>query len=140
MKIRSYVHHALSLLFTSAIFAVSSAVFTSLLLRNLGAIVGMFVEAESGAEFDFALIFEQTKNAELSFFWLVPLLLGALLYIADKILFYKIESKRVRGGLKYFFFFSFLFSSYLLTLLFTKVNDVRFIDLLYKLVPLIDKL
>ena len=112
----------------------------NLLLRNLGAILSIFLPSEENAKFDFSLIFEQLRDANiLPHIWL-PLLcaagFGFLLFYVSK----RVKNQIVISIIAIFacvvlFLFSFL-SSFLLT----SVNGIRFCDLLAKLIPLIDKL
>ena len=116
-------------------------VFTaSLLLRRLGWLVSNFIKADDNDKFDFVGIFEQTKDAALSIHWLIPLLLSILFLFATCLLFQRIKNKAIRTTLSILSFSVFMTVAVVVALMFTRVNGVRFCDLLEKLLPLIDKL
>ncbi len=112
----------------------------SLLLRNLGRLVGNFIKAGDNDKFDFAVIFEQTRDAALSIHWLLPLILGVLFLFLSCCLFRRIKSKATVAVLRIALFVLFMAVAVALALMLTRVNGVRFCDLLMKLLPLIDKL
>lgn len=126
--------------FISALIIVVSTLATTMILRNLDWLVGKFVEPGGDGKFDFVRIFEQTKEARLSVHWLFPLLLGLLFFIASLYLLTKIKRKAVRVILDIAVFFILLVAAFICSLLLTRINEIRFGDLLAKLLPLIDKL
>ena len=128
------------LLVSSAVFVLSSIVFSSLLLKNLGIIIGAFVDSSEGDKFDFAEIFAQTSHARLSFHWILPLAFGLLFAFLCAFVFSKTENIKAQNAFCICVFLFLLVLSYLSCLLLTKVNGIRFFDLLYKLLPLIDSL
>ena len=137
---KKYADKALRLLSVSFVFTVVSVVVSSFLIGNLGNIIGALLPSNSGGEYDFALIFEQTKNARLSFPFAIPFALGGLFYLAVKYVFVNLRNLRVRRALNVVSCCLLLLISFIAVLLMTKVNGIRFCDLLYKLIPLIDKL
>ena len=114
------------------------ALAASLVLRNLGGILGLFLER--GGELDFASIFSQLQNAQIRPHWLIPLLLfaafAALLYFVPPRgkLYGLWVTAYVAAGLML------LFACSVLSLLLSHVNDVRFIDLLRALIPMLKSL
>ena len=112
----------------------------SFILRRLGWLVGTFIKAGDNDKFDFVGIFEQTKDAALSIHWLVPLLLSILFLFANHLLFKRIKNKAIGITLGIVLFSVFMMVAVVCALMFTKVNGVRFCDLLGKLLPIIDKL
>ena len=114
------------------------ALAASLVLRNLGGILGLFLER--GGELDFASIFSQLQNAQIRPHWLIPLLLfaafAALLYFVPPRgkLYGLWVAAYVAAGLML------LFACFVLSLLLSHVNDVRFIDLLRALIPMLKSL
>ena len=123
-----------------AFITIIPLVAASCLLRNLGAIVGAFVQADEGDKFDFANIFSQTQDAELSLHVLIPLMLGILFLAIRFFLISKIKTKIYRVSLTCILFLVFLLIAVICSLLMTRVNGIRFVELLEKLLPLIDKL
>ncbi len=111
-----------------------------LVLRNLGGLVGMLVEADADAAFDFARIFEQTKDARIAPHWLSPLLLfGAYAFALWRF------SPRVKRSALHVILWGILFAvllavGFACSLMLTRVNDIRFCDLLAALLPVIGKL
>lgn len=130
---------------TSAAIQTLFIVFTPLLLaflmlRNLGGIVGLFIESDADAKFDFARIFDQTKDARITLAWLPSLLLGCAFYAFLRFLLPKLKSRVLRVLLNILLFALFFVCALLLSLLLTRVNQIEFFDLLRELLPLIDKL
>ena len=112
----------------------------NLLLRNLGAILAIFLPREENAKFDFPLIFEQLRDASiLPHIWL-PLLcaagFGFLLFYVSK----RVKNQIVISIIAFFAFVVLFLFSFLSSFMLTSVNGIRFCDLLAKLIPLIDKL
>ena len=114
------------------------ALAASLVLRNLGGILGLFLER--GGELDFASIFSQLQNAQIRPHWLIPL----LLFAAFAALLYFVPPK---GKLRPLWIAAYvaaglvlLFACFVLSLLLSHVNDVRFIDLLRALLPMLGSL
>ena len=124
----------------SLIIPIAAIGLTACILHNLGFIVGLFVDSGEGDKFDFVEIFSQTHGAALSLHWIIPLLCGALFYGISLGCSAWIKNKPLRtasGILSW----SVVFLIALITCLsLTKVNDIRFCDLLQKLIPLLDKL
>ena len=112
-----------------------SVLLAFLVLRHLGAIVGALT-GPSGGDIDFARIFEQTRNAVITPHWLVP-----LMYCTAFCAFtvsrpprgWKIIL-RVLAGI-----FCFLLA-FVTALLMTRVNAIRFADLLLALIPMLGAL
>ena len=112
----------------------------NLLLRNLGAILSIFLPSDENAKFDFPRIFDQTRDANISPHIWLPLACASAFVL---LLFW--ISKRVKNRLAVSviacFSFAVLFlAAFLSSLMLTSVNGIRFCDLLSKLIPLIDKL
>ena len=120
--------------------AVIPVITASLLLRNLGRLIGKFVKSGENDKFDFARIFSQIRDAEISVHWLIPVILGLLLYLTAVYLLSRIKSKSLRVGLEIFLFAVFLLSALAAAILLTNVNGICFGRLLGKFIPLIDKL
>ncbi len=110
----------------------------ALTLRNLGGILSLFLE--SGGELDFVAIFSQLEGARISPHWLLPLLLfaafAALVYFVPP-----------RGKLMPLWVVAYVLAGLclltvclILSLLLCRVNDVRFLDLLRALIPVIGSL
>jgi hypothetical protein len=128
------------ILWQAAALIVLPVLISSLLIRNLGYIVGLFVESGDDAKFDFAQIFMQTRDARLVPCLLIPIILALAFVIFDCFCISKINCRVTRLivfslTIALAFILSFAFS-----LMLTRVNGVRFFDLLAKLIPLIDKL
>ncbi len=110
----------------------------ALALHNLGGILALFLE--SGGELDFIAIFSQLEGARISPHWLLPLLLFAA--FAALLLFFPPKGSKKAlwialytcGGVVL------LLVSYTISLLLCRVNDVRFLDLLRALIPVIGSL
>lgn len=113
---------------------------TALLLRNLGWLIGRFVESGAGDELDFARIFEQLRDARLTMHWLLPALLGAVFFAVAFRCLTTIGNRAVRRALCVTLFLILLALAHVASLALTRVNGIRFCDLLGKLLPLIDKL
>ena len=126
--------------FASAFISIVSIFTAATILRNLGWLLGNFVEPGVNDKFDFVRIFEQTKNAGLSIHCFFPILLGLLFLISNFYLFPKIKNKVSCITLAIFLFILLFIIAFVCSLLLTRVNGIRFCDLLYKLLPLIDKL
>ena len=117
---------------------ILSAWAAALTLRNLGGILALFLE--SGGELDFIAIFSQTKDALISPNWWIPLLLW--IAFAALLLFFPPKGSKkplwialyACGGV------ALLLVSFVLSLLLCRVNDVRFLDLLRALIPVIGSL
>ena len=117
---------------------ILSAWAAALTLRNLGSILALFLE--SGGELDFIAIFSQLEGARISPHWLLPLLLFAA--FAALLLFFPPKGSKkplwialyACGGV------ALLLVSFVLSLLLCRVNDVRFLDLLRALIPVIGSL
>ena len=131
---RNVAAWAVFLLMNGAIFG------TALIVRNLGRLVGLFVESGTGAALDFALIFEQTKDAQLSVPWFLSVLWGILFWILAFRCLAKVKKRPVSFLLMAVLFLVLLGIALLSSLMLTRVNDIRFYDLLRKLLPLIGKL
>lgn len=113
---------------------------TMLLLRNLGGLVGRFVESGPDDKFDFAGIFAQTEDARLTVHWILPVLLGILFFIVVFRFFAGIERRAVGFALMLILFLILFGIALVCSLALTRVNDIRFCDLLAKLLPLLGKL
>ncbi len=111
-----------------------------LVLRNLGGLIGMFVEADADAAFDFVRIFEQTKDAQIAPHWLFPLLLFGTYAFA----LLRFSPRATRSALHIILwvilFVLLLTVGFACSLMLTRVNDIRFCDLLAALLPVIGKL
>ena len=126
--------------FVSVFITVGPMICASVILRNLGWIIGRFVESGTNDGLDFARIFEQLKEARLSVHFLLPLLFGVLFFVLEHYFVKKLKSKGMRIILNSFIFTVLFVFSFVCSLAFTYVNGIRFCDLLGKLLPLIDKL
>ncbi len=117
---------------------ILSVLAATLTLRNLGGILSLFLER--GGELDFVAIFSQTKDALITPNWWIPLLLWTA--FAVLLLFFPPKGSKkplwialyACGGVVL------LLVSFALSLLLCRVNDVRFIDLLRALLPVIGSL
>ena len=123
-----------AIVFALPIFAVS------LLLRNLGAIISKFIQSDENAKFDFALIFDQLRDARLSLHWALPVVSAVLLGVLLFFVFKNIKSRLAVGIIAFFAIIIFFILSFASSLMLTSVNGIRFCDLLSRLIPLIDKL
>ena len=110
----------------------------ALTLKNLGGILSLFLE--SGGELDFVAIFSQLSDAHISPHWLLPL----LLFAAFAALVYFVPPK---GKLLPLWVTAYVLAElclltvcFILSLLLARVNDVRFLDLLRALIPVIGSL
>ena len=112
----------------------------ALLLRNLGSVIAILFPSDENAGFDFPRIFEQLRDADLSLHWAIPLAcavgFGCLLFFVFK----KIQCKLAAGIIVGFSFVILFLVAFLLSLMLTSVNGIRFGDLLSKLIPLMDEL
>lgn len=124
----------------AALIVSVSMLFAVLVLRNLGSIVGLLVGSEGGGKFDFALIFSQTRDARLNIHWFFPCCFGVLFFSCQRYFFTNIKSKAVRVTLLALMLTLFIIIGSVVSLVLTRVNGIRFSDLLFKLIPLIDKL
>ncbi|MBQ7378073.1 MAG: hypothetical protein IJW70_00170 [Clostridia bacterium] len=111
-----------------------SAVAASLTICNLGSILSLFLE--SGGELDFVAIFSQLQDARI-----VPhLLLPLLLFAAYTALLFLVPPKGTRRAVRVTLYvlagLVLLLVCFAISLLLTRVNDVRFIDLLRALIPM----
>lgn len=113
---------------------------TAWILRHLGFLVGLFVQAGEGDTFDFAEIFSQTRDADLALHIWIPLLCGVLFCGAVLGLAVLVKNRVVRGGLCVVVWILLFTVALVACLAFTWVNDIRFCHLLGKLIPLMDKL
>ncbi len=127
-------------LLPSACIALLPIGAAALFVRDLGWIIGRFVESQEGAKYDFARIFEQTREAELSFFWLLPLLFGVLFALAETFAFSRIKRRGVRITLEAVLILLLLLAAFLCSVLLCEVNGIRLCDLIGKLLPIIDEL
>ena len=109
-------------------------------LRNLGGIVGMLVEADADAAFDFARIFEQTKDASIAPHWLLPLLTFGAYALALLRFFRGAKRSAARFLLCAVPFVLLLAFGFACSLMLTRVNGIRFCDLLGALLPVIGRL
>ena len=117
------------------------SIFTAVsVLRNLGGLVGALVESNADAAFDFARIFEQTKTAQIAPHWLLPLLLFGIYAFAVWRFSKKHKPSALRVILWSVLFILLLAVSFAFSLMLTRVNGIRFCDLLAELLPIIDKL
>ena len=135
----SAFHRVLPFFFGAAI-TVASLCLTAGILRNLGGLIGCALGSETDAKFDFVQIFEQTRRARLSLHWGAPLLCGVLFGVINGLLLPKLGKKTVCVILSIVLGIFLFFVATVCSLAWTKVNDVRFLHLLEKLLPLIDKL
>ena len=113
---------------------------TAWILRHLGFLVGLLVDTGEGDKFDFAEIFSQTRDADLTLHWILPILCGALFYgisLGLSTIVRKKAHRVVPGILSWCLLF---LAALVACLAFTQVNDIRFCHLLGKLIPLMDKL
>ena len=125
---------------TSLLIPTAAVGLTAWILRHLGFLVGLFVDAGEGDKFDFAEIFSQTRDASLSLHWILPLLCGVLFYGISLWFSTWIKAKALRAALNILAWFLLFLTALVVCLAFTKVNDIRFCHLLGKLIPLMDKL
>ena len=114
------------------------ALAASLTLRNLGGILGLFWEG--GGELDFVAIFSQLQSAQIRPHWLIPLLLFTVFAV---LLFFvppkgKLSALWIAGYVVVGVLLLLICS--VLSLLLSHVNDVRFIDLLRALIPMLGSL
>ncbi len=110
----------------------------ALTLKNLGAILSLFLQ--TGSDLDFVAIFSQLSDARLGVHILIPLLLwGAF---AAMLMFFtrKHDRRALRITLTVLAGLSSLVLGFIAALLLTRVNGVRFIDLLRALIPVIGSL
>lgn len=134
---KKHIWLCMSALLGGTILSIFAAVSV---LRNLGGLVGRFVEANADAAFDFTRIFEQTKTAQIAPHWLLPLLLfGAYAFAVWRF------SKKHKASVLCVILWSVLFIlllsvSFACSLMLTRVNDIRFCDLLAALLPIISRL
>ena len=114
------------------------ALAASLTLRNLGGILGLFLEG--GSELDFVAIFSQLHSAQIRPHWLIPL----LLFTAFAALLYFVPPKGKLYGLWVAAYVAagvvLLLACFVLSLLLSHVNDVRIIELLRALIPMLGSL
>ena len=127
-------------LLPSACIALLPIGAAAVIVRNLGWLIGRFIESDEGATYDFARIFEQTSDAELRFFVILPLLFGAIFGAVEIFAFSRVKRRGLRVVLRIVLFFLLFVASFLCSLLLCEVNGIRLCDLLGKLLPLIDKL
>ena len=133
---RSYLPPALC---AAAIPAVSLGL-TAWILRHLGFLVGLFVQAGEGDKFDFAEIFSQTRDADLTLHMWFPLLCGVLFCGAVMGLAVLVKNRVLREALGVVVWILLFLAALGACLALTRVNDIRFCHLLGKLIPLMDKL
>ena len=124
----------------SLLISVGAIGLTACILRNLGFLVGLLVDSGEGDKFDFVAIFSQTQDAALSLHWIVPLLCGALFYGISVGLSVWIKKRPLRVALSTLAWSVVFLIAFICCLALTNVNDIRFCDLLQKLIPLLDKL
>ena len=123
----------------SVIIVALPMIGSSLILRNLDNILALVVDG-GGDGFDFVRIFAQTRDANLTLHWSIPILLGVAFLLTSLFGFSRIQKRSVRIALKIVLALFLLGAGLICALLLTRVNDIRFGDLLAKLIPLIDKL
>lgn len=140
MRTRASTHPA-ALWASSALLIAAAPVFAScLLLRELGRLVGLFVDAPAEDGLDFVRIFSQTRHARLTPHVLIPLVLCVLFSILCIYALSRIRRTAPRLTLLLLLLIVLSTVSLVCSLLLTRVNGIRFIDLLRQLLPLIDKL
>ena len=127
----------LSALLGGAILSTFAAV---LVLRNLGCLVGMFVDTDADAAFDFVRIFEHTTDAQIAPHWLFPLLLFGVYAFALRRFLPRVKQSALHIILWTILFVLLLAVGFACSLMLTRVNDIRFCDLLAALLPVIGKL
>ena len=113
---------------------------TAWILRHLGFLVSLFAESGEGDKFDFAEIFRQTLDADLTIHPWIPLLCGVLFWGAALGASVTIKGRVLRGGLCAAVWLLLFVTALIVCLALTRVNDIRFCHLLGKLIPLMDKL
>ena len=122
--------------FFAAELAASAA--AVMILRRLGQILGGLLSADG--DMDFAAIFAQTADAAIRPCWLLPLIVCA---VFAALLFFD-PLKRCAKGWRIAFWsvvtVLFLLGTLLGVLLLTRVNDIRFCDLLAALLPVLGAL
>ena len=127
-----------SALLGGAILSTFAAV---LVLRNLGGLVGMLVEVDVDAAFDFVRVFEQTKDAQITPHWLFPLLLFGGYAFALFRFFPREKRSALLHIIPWVILFVLLLTvGFICSLMLTHVNGIRFCDLLAALLPIIGKL
>ena len=126
-------------LLSVAIFVLPMLI-AALLIRNLGSIIAIFLQSDENAKFDFALIFEQLRDAKLSLHWLLPLIFSVMLFCILFLALRKGKSKLMAVIISIFAFIILFLFAIVSSLMLTSVNGIRFCDLLSKLIPIIDKL
>ncbi len=124
----------------AAFIPIASAAAAAAVLHNLGGLVGLFLDGGADGKFDFVRIFAQTREAGLTVHFLWPLMFGVLFFLAFRLGTAKIPARAARIGGTFAVYLLLLLSAFIASLLFSRVNGIRFIDLLAKLLPLIDKL
>ena len=129
--------------FRAVIFALLlvllAATAAVLVLRNLGAILSALLPSDGG-DMDFGRIFAQTKDAAITPHLLLPLILSAPLVwlFAKRPLAQRACWLRVLVGIAILLVC--LLGAFVSALLLTRVNDIRFCDLLAALLPILGAL
>lgn len=136
MKKRSYA----MTLFAGVSIIIVSTLAAAIVLRNLGWIVEKFLGAGVDGKLDFVRIFGQTQHAQLSVHWLLPMLFGLLFFTSSLYLLANLKNRAARITLTTVIFAILLVAAFSCALLLTRVNGVRFGDLLDQLLPIINKL
>ena len=127
-------------LLPSALIPGAAVGMTAWILRHLGFLIGLFIQADEGDKFDFAEIFSQTMDASLSLHLWIPLLCGGLFFGICLGIAALIQQKGARIALCVIAGILLFLLSLTACLALTRVNDIRFCHLPGKLIPLMDKL
>ena len=129
------IRWGMSLILGGALLSACAAAWT---LRHLSSILGLFIE--SGGELDFVAIFSQLQDARIQPHLLLPL----VLFAAFAALLYFMPPRGKLHGLWVAAYVAaglvLLLICFVLSLLFSHVNDVRFLDLLRALIPMLGSL
>ena len=140
MKNSCNVTKLIPIFFQTVTLTVFPAIAASLLIRNLGYIIGLFVVSGENNKFDFGRIFEQTRDARLVPHLIIPLILAIAFSYFVICFFSKIQNKPLYIIAFVISFINVFCLSFVFSIMLTRVNGICFYDLLAKLIPLIDKL
>lgn len=132
--------HRLRHLLPSVLIPVASIGLTAWILRHLGFLVGLILQADEGDKFDFATIFSQTRDAGLALHIWIPLLCGVLFYGSVMGMAAVVRHRSLCRALCILAWVLLFLVALGACLTLTRVNDIRFCHLLGKLIPLMDKL
>ena len=124
----------------AVIITVTALCLSILFLRNLGFLIGLFVKSGAGSKFDFVQIFNQTKDAHLTVHFPIPLFCGIAFYFTYTKMITNIKSTPLRVASSIIIGVLLFTIALVACIALTRVNGIRFWQLLDKLLPLMDKL